>query len=167
MRDVKPRMPLPHVLAQVAELEKLRRLYEGATPRERFSVALNRINNPAAYPNELVTRVSAVEAFARSLLANFGARNKAEVLTKYRKLLKREATGLVEAYARLHAASPRELFGEELWEVFRLAVSARNLLVHECTYLDTEKYLPMAHSCTEVLFGLSKLSSTRRPKSGA
>ncbi|MFZ2651708.1 MAG: hypothetical protein WA210_16545, partial [Burkholderiaceae bacterium] len=76
-------------------------------------------------------------------------------------------TGLVEAYVKLHGSTPKELFGEELWELFRLAVSARNLLVHECTYLDAQKYLPMAHSCTEVLFGLAKLSSTRGPKSAA
>jgi hypothetical protein len=158
-------MPLPHVLAQIAELENLRRLYEGATPRQRFSVALNRINDPAAYPNDLVTRVSAVEAFARSLLANHGARSKAEVHAKHRKFAKREATGLVEEYVRLHAATPKSLFGEELWEFFRLAVNARNLLVHECTFLDAQKYLPMAHSCTEVLFGLAKLSNTRAPKS--
>jgi hypothetical protein len=97
-------------------------------------------------------------------MANFGARSKAEVLTKHRRFSKKEATGLVEAYARLHATTPKELFGEELWEFFRLAVSARNLLVHECTFLDAQKYLPMAHSCTEILFGLAKLSNTRRPK---
>ena len=160
-------MPPPHVLAQAAELEELRRLYEGATPRQRFSVALDRINNPTDYPNELVTRVSAVEAFARSLVANFGARNRSEVLTKHRKISRQETTGLVQAYTKLHATTPRELFGEELWETFRLAVSARNLVVHECTYLDAQKYLPMAHSCTEILFGLDKLSNTRRPKSAA
>lgn len=160
-------MPPPHVHAQIAELEKLRMLYEGATPRQRFKVALDRINNPAADANDLVTRVSAVEAFARSLIANFGARDKAEVLAKYRRLSKREATDLVTAYAKLRDTTPKELFGEELWEFFRVAVSARNLLVHECTYLDAQKYLPMAHSCTEVLFGLAKLSNTRGPKIAA
>lgn len=160
-------MAPPQVLAQAAELQKLRLAYEGATPRQRFTVALQRINNPAAYPNDLVTRVSAVEAFARSLLANSGASNREEVLAKHRKLAKREATSLVEAYAKLHRTSPKSVFGEELWETFRLAVAARNLLVHECTYLDAQKYLPMAHSCTEVLFGLAKLSNTKAPKSAA
>jgi hypothetical protein len=142
-------------------------MYEGATPRQRFSVAPQRINHPAAYPNELVTRVSAVEAFARSLLANFGARSREEVLTQHRRLASRDATSLVEAYAKLNATTAKALFGEELWGIFRLAVNARNLLVHECTYLDAEKYLPMEHACTEVLFGLAKLSNTRVPRSAA
>ncbi len=157
-------MPLSQVLVQTAELENLRRLYEGATPRQRLAVALDRINFPASYPNDLVTRVSAVEAFARSLIANFGAQSRAEVLATHRRFQRREATGLVEAYAKLHATTAKGIFGEELWQTFRLAVSARNLLVHECTYLDAEKYLPMAHSCTEVLFALAKLSNTRLPK---
>jgi len=160
-------MRLPHLLAQNAELEDLRRLYEAATPRQRFSVAIDRINNPSAYPNDLVTRVSAVEAFARSLLANYGAKSKAEILAKYRKYSRQEATGLVEAYVKLYATTPTTLFGEELWETFRLAVRARNLVVHECTFLDAQKYLPMAHSCSEVLFGLKTLSHTRKPTSTA
>ncbi len=160
-------MPPPQVLAQVAELQKLRVAYEGATPRQRLSVAVQRINNPSAYPNELVTLVSAVEAFARSLLANHGSPRKEEVLAKHRKLAKREATSLVEAYVKLHGTTPKSVFGEELWEIFRVAVAARNLLVHECTYLDAQKYLPMAHSCTELLFGLAKLSNTKAPRSAA
>jgi hypothetical protein len=158
---------LPHLHRLSEELQKLRISYEGASPRQRLSVAVQRINNPEAYPNDLVTRVSAVEAFARSLLASFGAASREEVLVKHRRLAKREAPVLVEAYARCHATSAKTVFGEELWETFRLAVNARDLLVHECTYLDAEKYLPMAHSCTEVLFGLAKLSNTRVPKHAA
>jgi hypothetical protein len=100
-------MPPPQVLAQANELQKLRLAYEGATPRQRLSVALQRINNPDAYPNELVTRVSAVEAYARSLISNFGATNRDEVLAMHRKLSKREATSLVEAYTKLHKTHPK------------------------------------------------------------
>ena len=160
-------MPSPQALAVANELLKLRRLYEGATPRQRFAVALARINNPAHYPNALVTHVSAVEAFARSLLANHGASSQAEVLAKHKRLSRQEATTLVEAYAKLHATTPKQVFGEDIWEIFRVAVSARNLLVHECTYLDAQKYLPMEHACTEVLFGLASLSKTQRPKHAA
>ena len=160
-------MTPPHVLAQVSELKKLRELYAGATPRQRLSVALQRINNPAAYPNELVTRVSAVEAFARSLLANLNSSNKQEILAKHRRFAKLDATNLIEKYTKLCATNPKELFGEEIWEIFRVAVSARNLLVHECTYLDAQKYLPMEHSSTEVLFGLAKHSKTRLPTHAA
>lgn len=150
-----------HVLALASEIEALRELYTVATPSQRWSVVLQRINNPASYPNELVTRVSAIEAFARSLVANFNSPNKEAILAKHRKLAKRDATSLVDAYTKLRATSPKELFGEELWEVFRVAVSARNLLVHECTYLDVQKYLPMENACTEVLFGLVKLSEAK------
>lgn len=160
-------MAPPHVLAQAAELQKLRVDYEGATPRQRLSVAMQRINNPDSYPNDLVTRVSAVEAFARSLLANFGISNREELLAKHRRLAKREAHNLVEAYVKLHKTTPAVVFGEELWETFRVAVAARNLLVHECTYLDAQKYLPMAHACSEVLFALAKLSDTKVRRSAA
>jgi hypothetical protein len=157
----------PQLLAVSEELLKLRRAYEGATPRQRFAVALDRINNPADYPNVLVTRVSAVEAFARSLLANHGAGSRADVLAEHQRHSRKEATGLVEAYVKLHATTPKQVFGEELWEIFRLAVSARNLLVHECTYMDPQMYLPMEHACTEVLFRLADLSKTARPKRAA
>jgi hypothetical protein len=160
-------MPPPQVLAQAAELQALRVSYAGATPSQRLKVAIQRINNPTAYANELVTRVSAVEAFARSLLANVDTTDREQVQAKHKKLESREATSLVEAYSKLHGVKPKDVFGEELWETFRVAVSARNLLVHECTYLDAQKYLPMAHSCTEVLFGLAKLSNTRVAKRAA
>jgi hypothetical protein len=132
-----------------------------------LSVALQRINNPSAYPNELVTRVSAVEAFARSLVANFDAPNREAVLTKHRKLAARDAVSLVQSYTKLFSTTPKDVFGEEIWEFFRMAVNARNLLVHECTYLDAQKYLPMENACTEVLFGLAKLAKVRLPASAA
>ena len=160
-------MPPPEVLALISELQRLREAFAGATPRQRFLVGLDRVNNPDAYPNDLVTRVSAIEAFARSLVANSHVGSRTEVIVKHRRLEKREAHHLVAAYLKLHCLEPRNHFGEQVWETFRAAVGARNLLVHECTYLDAQKYLPMADACTEVLFALARLSRIRLPKSAA
>ena len=160
-------MPLPQTLALVEEIAELRRLYEIGTPRQRLSIALKRINSPEANASDLVTRVSAVEAFARCILAHTSTSTHEQVHLKYRKYAKREATSLVEGYLKLHAKTPQSTFGDEIWELFRLAVSTRNLIVHECTFLDAQKYLPMAHACTEVLLELSKISRTRTPKSAA
>ena len=63
---------------------------------QRRSVALKRINDPAAYPNDLVTRVSAVEAYARSLLSHLGAKSVKDVHENYKKHSKSEAPVLVQ-----------------------------------------------------------------------
>jgi hypothetical protein len=149
-------MTLPHLLAQVKELEKLRISYERATPRQRFKVALDRINNPDHYPNDLVTRVSAVEALARSLLAHSLESNRDDIQARHRSLGKLDAPNLIARYAKVLGTTPAELFGIEDWELFRIAVAARNLLAHECTYLDAQSYLPLANAATEVLFALRK-----------
>ena len=160
-------MTFPYIIAIADELKELRKAYEGAHPKQRRSVALKRINDPSAYPNDLVTRVSAIEAYARSLLANAGAKNNEEVLKRYKRYARNEATSLVEGYLKCHAIKPRDYFGPEIWELFRVAVDARNILVHECTYLDASKYLPLAHACTEVFSHLGRLEDQPTSKNAA
>lgn len=160
-------MALPQITALNEDLLNLRRIYEAATPKQRFSIVLQRINNPATYANELVTRVSGVEAYARCLLAHSQAKNKSELSEQYKKHAKSEATVLVTKFLKSRRVVPSTEFGEELWELFRAAEKARNLLVHECTYLDAAKFLPMSHACTEVLMRLSEYAMPRNPESAA
>ena len=154
----------PHL---VAELESLRDQYICATPRQRFGVALQRINDPPAIPNQLVTNVSAVEAFARSLVAHLESHTREELRSAHQRIKKREAHNLVADYLKSKQLKPDEHFGEELWAGFRLAVGYRNLLVHECTYIAPSSYLPLVHCCREVFMALSKLSGTKSSRSAA
>ena len=131
-------MSLPQISALNEQLLAHRREYEGATPKQRFAVVLDRINNRAIYESELVTHVSAVEAHARALVANDGAKSNDDTRRNYKKYTKREATGLVTHYLKLRGTTPQAELGEELWELFRAAEKARSLLVHECTYIDVQ-----------------------------
>lgn len=132
-----------------------------------MSVIRQRIDNPTTYANELVTSVSGVEAYARCLLAHSEAKSKAELAERYRKLAKSEATVLVGKFLKIRGLTPVNEFGEEMWETFRAAERARNLLVHECTYLDAIKFLPLSHACTEVLTHHSEFAWPRRARGTA
>ena len=118
----------------------LRELYVKGSPRQRLHTALQRIGNSDHDPNLLVTRVSAVEAVARSLLVHHLANAHADALSFYGLFRQSSAPALVEAYFQAKCASaPEALLGADTWELFGHAVHYRNLLVHECTYLGQDK----------------------------
>jgi hypothetical protein len=66
-----------------AELDQLRRSYIEASPRQRFSIARQRIRYPEHGPNILVANVSAVESFARCLAMHCHAKSKAALSELY------------------------------------------------------------------------------------
>ena len=137
----------------------LRDIYVKSMPRQRLNVALQRLNNSDNDPNLLVTRVSAVEALARSLLVHHLATGSAEALSFYDKFRHTGPTALVEAYTRAKCdAAPGELVGTDTWELFGHAVHYRNLLVHECTYLGQDKTPALLTACRMVLHKLAEIS---------
>lgn len=143
----------------VAELQSLRDSYVGATPRQRLGVIRQRVRNPGAGPNLLVTHVSAVEALARTLAMHIHARTKADLAALYPRYKDRNAKTLVAEYVKARGAGkPSTVFGEETWRLFTYAVEYRNLLAHECTYLERYKYDPLLHACETVLEGLRQLA---------
>ena len=136
----------------VAELEQIRAAYVGSLPRQRFRVISQRLDNPTHEPNLLVTYVSAVEALARSLAMNAKGRTKSQLKQVYGKYRDREVKSLITEYLAGHGhSSPNDFFGADTWRKFGYAVSYRNMLVHECTYLGQDKYPQLSQACQGVL----------------
>jgi hypothetical protein len=122
----------------------------------RLNVALQRIGNSEHEPNLLVTRVSAVEALARSLLVHHHAKGDTELMHIYERYRSKGPQALVEEYFRAKcASSPADVLGNDTWELFDHAVYYRNLLVHECTYLGQDKTPVLIEACRSVLLKLA------------
>jgi hypothetical protein len=146
-------------LDYIAELEQIRSTYICSLPRQRLHVISQRLENPTHGPNLLVTYVSAVEALARSLAMNGKARTKAELKALYGKYRDREAKSLVTEYLSSQGkTNPADVFGSDTWRKFGYAVSYRNMLVHECTYLGQDKYPHLIEACKVVLDNLAGLA---------
>jgi hypothetical protein len=148
----------------IAELRALREQYICASPSQRLRVATQRVINPGAIPNLLVTNVSAVEALARSLVMHQHASSRQELVKVYGRFKSREAHTLVSDYLRSQDKEPKAYFGDTTWAAFRLAVNYRNLLVHECTYIAVPKFNPLVRACRDVIDGLKRLARLREPR---
>ena len=147
-----------------AHLAELRRLYVEATPRQRYGMGRNLINNPKHGPNVLVACVSAVEGLARSLamhqdaLARVSAADvKSELSAIYPRYKHKGAEELIEQYLAIAGLpSPRQYFGEDTWEQLHYAVEYRNVLAHECTYLGQDRSPALIEACQRVLHRLAE-----------
>lgn len=145
-----------------AELQSLRDSYVGATPRQRLSIIRQRVRNPHAGPNQLVTHVSSVEALARTLVMHQYVKTKAGVAAIYPRYRYRKPKTLIEEYLRMHSGEdPATTFGADTWRLFGYAVEYRNLLAHECTYLARYNYDPLIQACVSVLEKLRLLAGLK------
>jgi hypothetical protein len=135
-----------------SHLADLRCLYVEATPRQRLSVAKQRIQNPEHDPNRLIAYVSAVEGFARTLCMHLHAKSKAELSAIYPEYRWRGAEELIVEYlAAKGFGAPATHFEEGVWDLFCYAVQYRNLLAHECTYLGLDRSPGLIDACRTVL----------------
>jgi hypothetical protein len=137
-------------------LERLRRLYVEATPRQRLHIAKQRIQNPDHGPNQLVTAVAAVEGFARSLTMHCHADSKAGLSEIYPKYRFKGPEDLIEEFLKAsNRGTPSSLFATEDWRLFKFAVQYRNVLTHECTYLGQDTFPELLSACYRVLSALA------------
>ena len=135
----------------------LRATYVGSAPRLRLKVALDRLAFPEHEPNLLITRVSAVEALARSLLVHHIASAGESVDKVYARYRLAGPEALLEAYlSSVTSKSACQFFGQDSWEQFQHAVQYRNLLVHECTYLHPDTARPLIETCRTILRQLAE-----------
>jgi len=142
-----------------SELEKLRESYITSSPDSRLKLIKDRLDDPAALPNKMVTRIAAMEGFVRSLLMFSQASSKAELKKIYHKFRYRKVQTMIEDYFSLKGRKPpEEEFGQEVWNTFKVAVEYRNLLVHECTFLGKRKYIPLETACETVYEKLVHIS---------
>ena len=147
----------------IAELERIRAAYVSSPPRQRLHVISQRLDNPMHEPNLLVTYVSAVEALSRSLAMHAKGHTKAQLKQLYGRYRDREVKSLIAEYlvSRGHD-SPGDFFGSDTWRKFGYAVSYRNMLVHECTYLGQDKYPHLSQACQVVLAKLVGLAGAAK-----
>lgn len=144
---------------------ELRNLYVKSTPRQRLNIALERIQCPDHDPNLLITRVSAVEGVARSLLVHHLTPRQNDTLKMYSVFCNCSAPTLVEAYFRARCQkTPHDVVGEDTWKLFQHAVAYRNLLVHECTYLGQDKTPELLAASRTVLLKLAELAGLSTDK---
>lgn len=114
---------------------------------------------PYALPNLLVTRVAGIEALARALVMDVECANGQEKKERYGKFKKRDPQSLVVQYLKSHGiGSASEAFGKDTWDMFKTAVDARNLLIHECTFLGQTKFEPLEEACSQVFDKLIALA---------
>jgi hypothetical protein len=147
-----------HGIDYVAALALIRDRYITATPRQRLSVIRQRLEDHHFGANRVVTSVSAVEALARCLVLHGRAKSKTEKRTLYCRYRDLESKTLVKEYLKSRGiADAKTFFGADNWRLFQYAVSYRNLLVHECTYLGLDKFPALIEACETVLDKLAKL----------
>lgn len=140
--------------AQVVEhLAKLRMDYANANSRQRVSVIHDRLADDMPGPNRVITLVSAIEALARCLVLWHHARGrKVRPWDIYEEFKLRSVESLVGEVCRVRrSASPEEIFGRLNWGLFMEATEYRDLLVHECTYLNWRKLSEVTGACEAVL----------------
>ena len=146
----------------VSDLKMLREHYVSATPSQRLSIILQRLEDHHFGANRLITSVSAVEGLARTLVMHEHTLSKAELVPLYPKYRYRKPEGLVREYFLSKGISdPAAHLQQDTWRLFGYAVEYRNLLAHECTYLGLQKFPSLIEACEEVLAALVKLARIR------
>jgi len=139
-------------------LSDLRQAYIEATPDQRLHIALQRIKHPDGGPNLLIAYVSGLEGFTRSLVIHQEARSKAELAAIYEKYRRKKLEELISEYLQKKINKKSEsYFGTPIWQRVVFAISYRNLLAHECTYLGQETYPDLIAACECVLQKLAEL----------
>jgi len=112
-------------------------------------------------PNLLVTVTSAVEAFARCLVVELLANSKHRLKhAVYEEVKDGDAVELVAMYLSLRGmGSAPKVFGADRWRSFAQAAKKyRQLLLHECTYLNAGKLEELNKASKEVFEKLVELA---------
>jgi hypothetical protein len=141
--------------------DELRRAYAMATPAARFRVIKQRLASVHGEmgATRLVTMVSAVEALARSLVVHSIGRPPHTAEMRHRQVRDTGPIELVEEVLRLRgAAGPVAHFEGGAWELFVVAARYRDLIVHECTFVDADRLGPLISAADAVLRGLVELA---------
>lgn len=140
-------------------LDNLRRLYVNANYQQRYKVIQDVLADyPLDAPNKLIAYVSAVEAYARTLLVCMAGEAVGAKEEAYKRVRYAKPMDMVLEVLASHKVSEASFFQGEDGELLRYAVEYRNLLVHDCTYLSPAKYRPLIDACERILSGLDLLA---------
>ena len=142
-------------------LEELRRLYYQASPGQRLHVGRQRIQNPEHGPNLVVTYVSVIEGFLRSLVIweeTTSGRPSKETYEKHERL---GVQKLFAKYLKQRHAEVKDIVTDDTYTLVDYAVKYRNLLAHECTYLGQGRYPELIDACETFLRSLARHAGVR------
>jgi hypothetical protein len=142
------------------DLNSVRAGYVTLTPAQRMKIIGDRIaDDPYNGPNKLVTMVSAVEGFARSLVVQHNVETADRMHKRYARFRYCTPDFLIEKSLRLHGkVVASAFFSEDTWPLFLLAVEFRNLVAHDATYLSGDKFPELIAASAEVLMALATLA---------
>jgi hypothetical protein len=144
-----------------AHPDELQRAYAMATPAARLRVIKQRLAGAQGETGSarLVTVVSAVEALARSLVVHAPGRPAATAEMRHRQVRTSGPVELVQEALRLRGAGPaQQHFAESDWELFDVAARYRDLIVHECTHIGSDRHPYLIAATEAVLRGLVALA---------
>ena len=145
-------------------VKSIRRAYVYGTPKQRLSKIRQRLNDQDFGPSRLVTIVSGVEAFARSLLINHLSKSKSDIEILYTQYKREGPEFLVEKYLeQLGQTNPSVFLKEDNWTLFKYAIEYRNMVVHECTFVGLDISPSLINACQEILDILGNLNQCRLP----
>ena len=147
-------------------LENLRDSYVTAYPRQRLAIIRQRLEDHHFGPNRLVTSVSAVEGYARSLVLRSRAKDHDALRAAYKTCRKTGPEALIKEYLNDRGVlDAYAFFSEDNWKLFHHAVAFRNVVVHECTYLGLDAFPALIKACEEILRKLEELAGSRGKRS--
>ena len=116
--------------------DELRELYVKATLRQRYRVALDRIEYAHLGPSLFVNVMAALEGFARAVALKKALERGDAVGTAYNRIRNLGPVELLTLHVcPAYDTTPAAAFGDDAWEKLPDAVRFRNLLVHEATFL--------------------------------
>jgi hypothetical protein len=139
--------------------DELRDLYIRGTPRQRFRIALQRIDNPELGPSLLVNVMSALEGFARAVAVHTRVTNGQPVEAAYSSLRNVGPVDLIADHiCPAYRTTPAKLFDPADWALLPDAVKFRNLLVHEATFVNGGTATALINAARRMLNRLGELS---------
>jgi hypothetical protein len=139
--------------------DELRDLYIRANPRQRYRVALDRIEGPELGPSLFVNVMSALEGFARTVAVHAQVEKGEPVEAAYSRLRNVGPIQLIADHiCPAYRMTPAELFAAADWASLPDAVKFRNLLVHEATFLNGGTSRALIEAARRILDRLAKLS---------
>jgi hypothetical protein len=140
-------------------LKKLRTTYGRVTPLQRIKMAEERIDVADCDPNLLVHYIVAVESLARTLAVYMSAGSKKDIPSGYKRF---KAVGIVDLIEKTICPKlkkdPESIFGEINWKNLKYANQYRNLLIHECIFIDKAVSSVMINTAKEAFEVLKLLS---------
>lgn len=140
-------------------VKELRELYVNASPRQRYEVALERLQYHDSGPNLLIQHVSAVEGFARSVALDLEVKAGKPLDRTYERLRDIGPIPLIRDHiAHRIQQEPKDIFGADDWELFDISVQFRHLLVHEAAYLRQGFTNALIPACRKVLDKLAEIA---------